>query len=179
MKTTAISLLLILLVSFSASAALVITYHGQEGSGISANTIVGSGIIEFPDGLSFIGLDDISNFSFTNVFTIRNASGDPVANYSWSFGLADLDVFNSTLVGDTVSTFHLETTFVAEAFGATGVKPANFIVDSFPAARTEALDGAFSFTVTEGTVSVVPEPSSIFLLGTGLLWAAFRGRRRR
>ena len=178
MKIISRAILLSLIASFPASAALVLSYQGQEGSGISANTITGTGFIEFDRNLGMVSLSDVTDFSLTNTFTIRNGTGDVVDVYEWNYGFVDLIAFSTTFLGDQVATLQLRTAFLEEASGKSNVKPANFIVDAFPAARTEAQDGNFSFTVTQGTVSAVPEPSSLFFAAIGALLGVLRQRKR-
>jgi PEP-CTERM motif-containing protein len=144
------------------------TYSGVDVNEIGA-TSLGFGVFAFPKGLKTVSLSDLVFFSFYQTTTLLE---DQPVSSTFSYGLTNLtdfsaSLFKSTLTLDTVATAGTDLGFAPESFHIISLAPGG--------AYTASADGA---TLTVGTV-LVPEPTSIILVSTGLLGIMGRIRKRR
>jgi hypothetical protein len=155
------------------------TYSGAGGF----HTTTGSGSFSFANGLTTVGLSDLTAFSFTQTEVLGGKSG------TFDYGLSDLTSFSATLgPGPTVTALSLASDFVAQSSGGL------LLIDeslSFTGLGTnEALilgnkPGVGIITASTGTVTITspttatPEPASLTLLGMGAAGLLGYGWRRR
>jgi len=125
-------------------------------------TATGFGAFAFPHGLTTVSLSDLTGFQFeeTQVFDISEVAS------TFDFTINDLTDFSATLTGSALtSTLSLDT--IAKAGTLTNLVPQSFHVTSL------ALFGAYTDVdgthATQGTVTLVPEPGTLGLIGTGLI----------
>jgi hypothetical protein len=146
-------------------------YAGRGGPDFGGLIATGTGTFSFANGLSTVGLADLTSFTFNMEENTPNTA---------TFGLADLTSFSASLgAGPTLTSLALETDSVQGSNPET--EPRRFAVSSLNAgdAFTYYVFIGFSFSLTSGTVTItsvrpttVPEPSSVVLAVLGTLVAA-------
>jgi hypothetical protein len=157
------------------------SYLGRGGPDNSGLIATGNGRFSFADGLSTVGLSDLTSFDLTMVETTPNTI---------KFGLSDLDSFSASLgPGPTLTSLALTTAWVQG--DSIGSQPRDFVVSSMgpdgAATNYELLGISFSWTtgaVTITSVDPVPEPSAGILAMLGALtvaagYSGLRSARRR
>jgi len=163
-------LLTALSTTFAAADEIRFIYKGGGDSGDAT----GFGAFAFPHGLTTVSLSDITGFFFvqTFVFSISEISSTFVYN------TPDLIGFSATLTGSA-----LTSTLSLDTVGTVGSNP-NLVPVSFHVISLAPF-GAYTAVgtgevVTTGTVTLVPEPGTLVLIGTGLmgLLPFFRKRLR-
>lgn len=143
------------------------TYSGVDINEIGA-TSSGFGVFVFPTGLKTVSLSNLVFFFFSQTTVLL---GDQPVSSTFSYGLANLtdfsaSLFKSTLTLDTVATAGTNPNFSPESFHIISLAPGGAYTAN-----------AFGATLTVGTV-LVPEPTSIILVSTGLLGIMGRIRKR-
>lgn len=149
------------------------TYSGVDVTGIGAISS-GFGIFEFPKGLKTVSLSDLVFFDFFQTTTLLGI--DPSGNVPSTFFyfLANLTDFSAVLTG-SVFTSALSLDTVATAGSNPAFGPESFHIVSLASNDAHT---ASSVTLTVGTVEIVPEPTSIILVATGLLGSIGRIRKK-
>ncbi len=149
------------------------TYSGVDVNGIGA-TSSGFGVFVFPKGLKTVSLSDVVFFEF---FQTTVLLGEKPVSSTFSYSLANLTDFSAVITGtlfssslslDTVATAGTYATFAPEAFHIISLAPGGAYTTAY----------AFGDTLTVGTVKLVPEPTSIILVATGLLGIIGRIRKK-
>jgi PEP-CTERM motif len=143
-------------------------------------TVTGSGSFVYSGSPSSLTLASLTAFTFTdNIDSLNHSS-------SFTYSLADLTSFSATLSANTLLTLSLQTGFI---FGS----DPNFAAESFTITNLDALGSSThsppfdlptpnitsTGQVTEtGSVSSVPEPSTLAMFSTGILGLAGAARRK-
>jgi hypothetical protein len=154
------------------------SYFGRGApDGNGGLTSSGTGSFSFADGLSTVGMSDLSSFHFDLEENTPNTT---------IFGLTDLKSFSATVgPGPTLTSLNLDT-YATQGPDPTSY-PREFTIASLdpPAAETHVVILDYPFFWTSGTVTItavtVPEPSSLTLavLGIGAVNVAGGWSRRR
>ena len=154
------------------------TYSGVDINGYGA-TSSGVGLLVFPKGLRTVSLSDLAAFYFSQTTTLLGINpGENVAS-TFFYSLANLTDFSAVITG-SVFTSALSLDTVATAGTNPGFNPESFHITSL-APRDAYTAAGTTFTLTLGTaklVQLVPEPTSIILVATGLLGIMGRIRKR-
>lgn len=185
--TSSIFTALLLTLQMSSASTIFFSYNGlgegTDGLGNPFVFLIGGaepGRVDFEGNPSTLHLEDITHFSFTASLPDKDAFGNPVVRIV-EFG--DLLHFDATSVDGAYTNFAL----VSETLYFVPPDPLNstewdngqrfrFTVLPDLTARLEAVSADSSSTVSEGTISIVPEPSAFVLAGIGV---AVLGIRRR
>lgn len=206
LRAGALAALFVVGTSAAAFAAPVVTFYTEGTFGSSGSNTVQFNSPSGTATVTFNGIPsgdpnshDMSPFGFSNTSYgdfLLSTSGEFIGDANDSF---TLDIFQTSPVGGSAQFAGQLTGSFVSVTGQEGTT--NFMVTFFP--TTTTIDGvtytvdpmvllvpppagsgggaASGISSLEGTVSaqptVVPEPATMMLLGTGLL-AAFRARRR-
>ena len=152
------------------------SYSGRGGPDFAGLISTGAGSFSFAGGLSFVGLKDLTSFTFT----LNENTPDTT-----TFGLSDLTSFSASVgPGPSLASLALATNTVQGSNQET--EPREFIVSSLSSggAATDYYFFFQSFSLTSGTVTInsvttAPEPSTFSLAGFGTLSVAAGCRCRR
>jgi len=157
--------------------------EGRDGIGDPFVFIIGGaepGRLDFQGNPSTLNLADITHFSFTASLPDTDAFGNPVVRI---LEFNDLFLFGASMADGAYTNFSLvsQTLFSAPPDPLSGSDWADGQVFRFSVmpnltARLEAVSVNSTVTVSEGTLSIVPEPSVFALAGFGF---ALLGVRRR
>lgn len=151
-----------------------ISFDGTENTGIGGSA-VGIGSFSYIGSPSALSLSQLTGFNFTATVQATNF---PVTVFTYS--LSDIEGFSATLNGDVLTSLILLTDPAASSSDRYGPESL-FVYSLLP-------EGAFLGGVPYGNapqvenflgqVSQTPEPSSVALLGTGMLCLAGMVRKR-
>ncbi|QEH32055.1 hypothetical protein OJF2_05240 [Aquisphaera giovannonii] len=180
-RRTKIAAALLVLIAATAAEArseviVSFSYSGRGGPDFAGLIATGTGSFAFAEGLTTIGLADLTSFHFVLDENTPNTA---------TFGLADLSSFSASMgPGLTLTGLSLGTDAVQGDNPST--EPREFDVASLDpsGASTSYRIVIVSFQQTVGTVTItsvaVPEPSTIALVASGapLAFLGIRSRRR-
>ena len=162
------------------TATMYTPYPGGPTTTVSVGGPVSQGEMTSGDLYGFIGLGPFANNSFQFVNMVACDTGDAACPNA-SLGGSGAPLFGQTITGYDVFTFSIGTTTFApnDLLDFTG----NLPIGSFVAAIgvNAAGDEAWAVPFTESglvTGTQVPEPSSLLMLGAGLLGLAVLASRR-
>jgi hypothetical protein len=145
------------------------TYSGVDINGGGA-TSSGLGIFVFPTGLKTVSLSNLVAFDFFQTTTLL---GDKPVSSTFFYSLANLIDFSAVMTGTVfTSSLSLDTTATAGTNPVFG--PESFHIISLAPQSAFTASGT---PLTQGTVQLVPEPTSILLVATGLLGITGRIRK--
>jgi hypothetical protein len=162
MKSRMLKLSLFLALATLASAAtLNFSFSGSHGS-LDA-TASGTGALAFPDGLTTVGLPNLTAFSYSGVEDYNDPYAGPPTHIVDSFGLSDLTDFSLTVANKLPSDFSLDTTALPNQ------NPGLSVFGTWPDFVGVVGVGEFiSGPVKITSFDPAPEPASFALLGLGL-----------
>ena len=134
----------------------------------------GSGSFSFADGLTTLGLGDLTDFTFN--LHINNGG-----SYFNTFTSADLTAFSATIAGGSVTDLSLDTN--AETSPIHGIIPENFVVTGLGPLEASNTVVSSGYVVDRGQVTIAaaqtPEPSTwTLMLGCVALAGAWKLRAR-
>ena len=161
------------------------TYSGAS----QPATVDGTGIFVFDDGLTTVGLADLSLFGLT----LNLDSTSTGASSQYTFSLSDLTSFSAALgTGPSVTSLSLETAFVAgsnpnfvnqsftvDSLAVDGAHTTSIDNQVFPPAFFQSSTGTVTITSIRTTGGAVPEPASLAMGATALVIGLGASRRRR
>ncbi len=153
------------------------TYSGVDVNGIGA-TSSGIGVFVFPRGLKTVSLSNLISFQFFQTTTLL---GDQPVSSTFFYTLGNLVDFSAAITGTVfTSSLSLDTTATAGTYPT--FAPESFhIISLAPQGAFTAAGNGRDTVLTLGNVMLVPEPTSILLVTTGLLGITgkmVKGRRR-
>ena len=163
--------------------------HANPVTGSAGGFSVSGTIVTTPNGDGTYTIIDVSGTGITGLSTTGGFNGNDnqfspngtsvVDGSGFSFfdtlGNTDFSV-NLFFSGSTYSIF------LTDSDGVSATLPVTFSVDTTPttqgAPQFHHVNTTQDFTFSFSSPTVTPEPSSLILLGTGLVAAGFAGRRR-
>jgi hypothetical protein len=154
--------------TFAAADSIEFIYNGPGGPDATAT---GFGFITFNHGLKTLSLSNLTAFQFVQT-TVFDISGITVTFFYTTNDLID---FSATLAGPRLTSLSLDTVATP---GTIFSAPEAFHVTSL-----FDLDGAYTtgnvgIVLTQGSVTLIPEPGTLGLMGTGLIGILALVRKR-
>jgi hypothetical protein len=163
-----ILLLTALSTTFAAADEIRFSYDGRGDS----TTATGFGSFVFPHGLTTVSLSDVTGFSFFETLVFSGES------FTFFYNTNDLINFSAMLTGSALTSLSLDT-------AATAPRPLFLAPQSFHVTALGPVPfGAYTTVgtgfeiVTDGPVTVVPEPGTLGLMGTGFIFISALVRKR-
>ena len=158
MKSRMLKLSLFLALATLASAStLTFSFSGEQLS--SRATAVGTGNLAWPDGLTTVGLPNLTAFSYSGY--VQSLFNGPPITIPESYGLPDLADFSLTISGGAISAFTLDAVRLPNW-------PTQFSVFPGPGGFYGNTGADIAGPVTITNFDAAPEPASFALLGLGL-----------
>ncbi len=178
----------LLTLQMSSASTILFSYiglgEGRDGLGQPFVFLIEGaepGRVDFEGHPSTLDRADITHFSFAASLPDKDAFGNPVIRI---VEFSDLLLFNASSFDAAYTNFALvsETLYFAtpDPLNSTDWKNGQmFRFTVFPdlSARLEAVSGGSPLIVSEGTISLVPEPSVLALTACGLALLGARNRK--
>jgi hypothetical protein len=164
-------LLTALSTTFAAADEIRFIYDGRGSEG----TATGFGSFTFPHGLTAVSLSDVTSFFFNQAYVFDNSK----ETFYFFYGTNDLTNFSAMLTGSALTSLSLDT--AATAAWPLFLAPQSFHVTALgivPFVSAYTTVGTSFDIVTEGRVTVVPEPGTLGLIGTGCIFISALVRKR-
>jgi hypothetical protein len=146
--------------SLASASSLTFSFSGFQIT--TRSTAAGTGSLAFADGISTVGLPDLTAFSYSGY--VKSIYGGPTVVLPEVYGLSDLADFSLSIAGGAVSTFALDTVRQPAwptQFSVFGQAP-------FFYGNTGA-DIVGGVEITSFEAAPVPEPITFALLGLGMV----------
>ena len=158
------------------ATSLYFTFNGAQAT--NGNSAIGEGRIAFADGLTNVGLSDLTSFSFSDTEEARGNPGEPIEGVGvFAYSIPDLTSFSLQLSGTMPTSLLLTTRLVDAAGYRAGDFQQDFRVENnFIGLLTTTLESSIRFG--PDPAAATPEPSSFALSGFAALLVGFGLWRR-